>query len=76
MADGPLARFFWRVVDDLDHLLMLARLRTTDTVSAPGRETPADQRHADRERETLESVRAPETAGDRQQDDAQDQNPA
>jgi hypothetical protein len=41
MADGPLARLFWRVIDDLDHFLMLARLRVTDAVSAPEQETPA-----------------------------------
>jgi hypothetical protein len=74
MADGSLVRFFWRIVDDLDHLLMLARLRITDMVSTPGRDTPAEQRHADRERQALGSGHVLETAPDSRQRDDQDPN--
>src|SRR5437868_6300633 len=33
MAEGPLARFFWRVVDALDYLLTLVRLRILDELA-------------------------------------------
>ena len=42
MAEWQLARFFWRVVDDFDHLVMLARLRIADAMSAPDRAQPDD----------------------------------
>jgi hypothetical protein len=51
MADGPLARLFWRVVDAFDYWLMQARLGIVDAVCGPEPETVADQmREADRER--------------------------
>jgi len=50
MADGPLRRLFWRVVDHLDYLLKLARLRILDVLAGPEPETPAGQwRKWDRE---------------------------
>ena len=53
MSDGLLARFFWRVVDALDYLVTLARLRIVDAVAGPEPETPADQQRK-RDREQLE----------------------
>jgi hypothetical protein len=53
MADGPLRRLFWRVADELDYLLTLARLRILDAVAGPLPETPAD-----RERERMERPRS------------------
>jgi hypothetical protein len=51
MADGPLKRLFWRVVDRLDYLVTLARLRILDAVCGPEPETQADrQRQGDQER--------------------------
>jgi hypothetical protein len=44
MTDGPLRRLFWRVVDELDYLLTLARLRILDALAGPLPETEADQR--------------------------------
>jgi hypothetical protein len=35
MADGRLARFFWRVVDAADYWLMQARLGIVDRVCVP-----------------------------------------
>lgn len=52
-ADGLLARLFWRVVDALDYLLTLARLRILDALSSPEPETPAD-RQQQRDREKME----------------------
>jgi len=46
MADGPLRRLFWRVADDLDYLVTLARRRIMDTLAGPEPETPADQQRA------------------------------
>jgi hypothetical protein len=46
MADGPLRRLFWRVVDELDYLLTLARLRNLDALAGPEPRTPADQQRA------------------------------
>ena len=51
MADGPLQRLFWRVVDALDYLLTLARLRILDALADPEPETATDQqRDTDRKR--------------------------
>jgi hypothetical protein len=51
MADGPTARLFWRVADELDYLLTLARLRILDMLAGPLPETPADrQRQRDHEK--------------------------
>ncbi len=51
MADGPLRRLFWRMVDALDYLLTLARMRILDKLAGPEPETPADeQREGDRKR--------------------------
>jgi hypothetical protein len=54
MTDGPLRYLFWRVADELDYLLTLARLRILDALVGPEPETPADQRC---ERERMESRR-------------------
>jgi hypothetical protein len=53
MSDSLLARFFWQVVDALDYLLTLTRLRIVDAVAGPAPETPADQQRK-RDREQLE----------------------
>ena len=51
MFDTGLRRVFWRVVDHLDYLLTLVRLRILDSVAGPEPETSADQRRdAGRER--------------------------
>ena len=51
MSDGLPVRFFCRVVDALDYLVTLARLRIVDAVAGAEPETPADQqRKRDRER--------------------------
>jgi hypothetical protein len=51
MADVPLRRLFWRVADQLDYSVTLARLRILDALAGPLPETPADQqRQRDRER--------------------------
>jgi hypothetical protein len=42
LANGSLARFFWRVRDALDHWLVQARLWTVDAVWRPEPETAAD----------------------------------
>jgi hypothetical protein len=52
MAEGPTARLFWRVADQLDYLVTLAQLRMLDAVCGPEPETPADRR---RERGRIES---------------------
>jgi hypothetical protein len=50
-ADERLRRLFWRVIDQLDYLVTLARLRILDALAGPLPETPADQlRQRDRER--------------------------
>ena len=50
MTDSPLQRLFWRVLDALDYLLTLVRLRIVEAVAGPEPETPADQRRkCDRE---------------------------
>jgi hypothetical protein len=50
MTEGPLRRFFWRVADQLDYVVTLARLRMLDALAGPLPETPADrQRKRDRE---------------------------
>jgi hypothetical protein len=51
MADGRLERL-WRVADQLDYLVTLARLRILDAVCGPFAETAADRR---RERGRMES---------------------
>jgi hypothetical protein len=51
MSDTRLGHLFWRVADELDYLLTLARLRILDALAGPEPETPADQwRERDRER--------------------------
>ena len=51
MVDGPLVRFFWRVLDALDYWLGQARLGIVDAMCGPEPPTPADEkREADRER--------------------------
>ena len=65
MTKGRLRRLFWRVADDLDYLVTLARLRILEAVASPVPETPADQqRQRDRERikrafPKIERVRSP-----------------
>jgi phosphatidylserine/phosphatidylglycerophosphate/cardiolipin synthase-like enzyme len=50
-AGGRLRRLFWRMADQLDYLVTLARLRILDALAGPLPETPADrQRARDRER--------------------------
>jgi hypothetical protein len=44
MADGRLRQLFWRVVDHLDYLLTLARLRIPDTVIGPEPSAGADRK--------------------------------
>jgi hypothetical protein len=44
MTDGVLRRLFWRVADQFDYLLTLARLRILDALAGPLPETPADLR--------------------------------
>jgi hypothetical protein len=46
ITDGPLRRLFWRIVDQLDYLVTLARLRILDAVCGPEPEAPADQDRA------------------------------
>jgi hypothetical protein len=53
MTDGPLRRLFWRVADELDYLLRLARLRILDAVCGLEPETPVDRR-----RERTDGVRS------------------
>jgi hypothetical protein len=54
MTDTRLRRMFWRVADDLDYLVTLARLRILDALAGPEPETPADLQ---REREWIASRR-------------------
>ena len=54
MTDTRLGHLFWRVVDELDYLLTLARLRILDALAGPLPETPADHPC---ERERMESRR-------------------
>jgi hypothetical protein len=42
MTDTRLGRLFWRVADQLDYLVTLARLRILDAVCGPLPETRAD----------------------------------
>ena len=44
MFDTGLRRVLWRVVDHLDYVLTLVRLRIHDAVAGPEPETSADQR--------------------------------
>jgi hypothetical protein len=53
VAMGRLRRLFWRVADDLDYLVTLARLRLLDALAGPLPETAADQQRA-RDRERIE----------------------
>jgi hypothetical protein len=55
MTDGVLQRLFWRVADQLDYLVTLARLRILDELAGPLPETPSDQQ---REREWIERPRS------------------
>ena len=43
MLDTRLGRVFWSIVDVLDYVLTLARLRILDAVAGPEPETSADQ---------------------------------
>jgi hypothetical protein len=43
MTNRPVWGFFWRVVDQLDYLLTLARLRILDALAGPLPEMPIDQ---------------------------------
>jgi hypothetical protein len=54
MTDTRLGHLFWRVADELDYLLTLARLRILDALAGPPPETPGDQR---RDSERIESPR-------------------
>ena len=54
MTDGPLRHLFWRVADELDYLLTLARLRILDALAGPCRR-PQPISRAKRER--MESPR-------------------
>jgi hypothetical protein len=47
MADGPLQRLWWRVIDNLDYALTLARLRILDALAGPEPETPEDRQRED-----------------------------
>jgi hypothetical protein len=50
MSDSPVRRLYWRVIDNLDYALTLARLRILDALTGPVPETPEDQereRHRD-----------------------------
>jgi hypothetical protein len=50
LANGPLARLFWGVLDALDYWVMQARQSVVDAVYGPEPETEADrQRGCDRE---------------------------
>ena len=55
MIDRPLYRPFWRVVDHLDYLVTLSKLRILDAVCGPLPETSADQQQA-RDRERLKKA--------------------
>jgi hypothetical protein len=55
MTSGPARRLFWRVANQFDYLLTLARLRILDALAGPLPETPADQQ---RERDWIESPRS------------------
>ena len=55
MTDTRLGHLFWRVADQFDYLVTLARLRVLDALAGPEPETPADQQ---REREWIESPRS------------------
>jgi hypothetical protein len=51
MPDRHLGRLFWRVADQLDYVVTLARLRILDALVGPLPETPGDgQRERDRDR--------------------------
>ena len=55
MADGRMARLFWRASDGVDYLLTLVRLRVLDAICGPEPKTPADQLRQ-REKERLEQA--------------------
>jgi hypothetical protein len=63
MTEELLRRLFWRVVDELDYLLTLARLRILDALAGPEPETPAD-RQRQRARERIERVRSPSSTSE------------
>jgi len=51
MTDTRPGRLFWRVADQLDYLVTLARVRILDALAGPEPETSADeQRQRDREK--------------------------
>ena len=43
LANGSLARFYWRVLDELDYRVTQAQLWLADVVCGPEPETGADQ---------------------------------
>jgi hypothetical protein len=43
MGDSRLRRLFWRVADQVDYLVTLARLRILDALAGPFPDTPADR---------------------------------
>jgi hypothetical protein len=53
MAEGPLRRPFWRLVDPIGYLLTLTTLRILDRLAGPEPEAPADQQRR-RDREQIE----------------------
>jgi hypothetical protein len=58
MTDRRLGHLLWRVADQLDHLLTLARLRFLDALAGPEPETDGDQqRKPDRDRRSPRSSR-------------------
>jgi hypothetical protein len=59
MFDTGLRRVLWRVVDHLDYVLTLVKLRVLDAVAGTEPETPADQkREKDREQIEREFLRS------------------
>jgi hypothetical protein len=53
ISDGPVRRFFWRVIDNLDYSLALTKLRILDALMGPLPEMPEDQQRK-RDREQLD----------------------
>jgi len=53
MLDTGLRRLLWRVVDHLDYVLTLTKLRILDALAGSEPETPADQQRK-RDQEQLE----------------------
>jgi hypothetical protein len=53
MLETRLGRIFWSIVDRLDYVLTLVRLRILDAVAGPEPEMPADQKR-EKDREQIE----------------------